>query len=85
MMNPIQGFSPGRQPQTGSTIGRMMNAFGSSIRELFRTAETPLEAYTLSLRNLINSTFYIGEWLRIILDQKREKERARGGMRDLPS
>ena len=52
-----------------------MNQFGSSIRELFKTAETPLEAYTKSLKELIKSTFYIEEWLKIVLELKREKQR----------
>ena len=70
MQNPITGYSAGRQPQDGSTIGRLVSKFGSSIRELFKQPETPLEVYTKSLRELIQSTLYIEEWLQGFLENK---------------
>ena len=57
------------------TIGRVMQQFGSSIRELFKQPDTPIEVYTNSLKEMIKSTFYIEEWLKIVLDSRQEKRR----------
>ena len=75
MANPIHGFSPGRIPQSDSTIGRVISQVGSSIRELFKQPDTPIAEYTRALKEMIKSTFYIEEWLKIVLDLKQEKRR----------
>ena len=72
--NPIQGFNESRKVNKDSMLGRIMDKFGSSLKEFF-VQNISIESYTRALVDLIQYTYYIEEWLKSVLDLKLQQQK----------
>jgi hypothetical protein len=64
----MQGFSSeARRGNQESVFGKLMDRFGSSIKEFFSSNVT-IDEYTTALYELIGCTTYVEEWLRNVLE-----------------
>lgn len=52
----------------------MIGVFGNQLKELF-VQTTPIAEYTKALLDFIQSTYYIEEWLRRVLQLKLQKQK----------
>jgi len=71
--NCIQGFHEKRKKQKVTVFGKLMNRFGSSIKEMF-VQTIAIDDYTFALLDLIQQTYYIEEWLSCVLALSKQKQ-----------
>ena len=71
--NSIQAFHEGRKFNKATVFGKLMDRFGSSIKEFF-VQSVPIMEYTRALLDLIQVTYYIEEWLKFLLHLKQKNK-----------